>query len=164
MSVRGAVNVWRFEGPQPIVWLHERTRKKIHRWARASEIAEVGGQLFGHVYDDGVNVRVATKTYRVDLATAFDFQPNRVAEQRAIDRFHTYGLDHLGDWHSHLKTIAHPSAQDMRTLASLATSSAGGVPFYLMLVVAAKSGQTWLGQCNLDGRLRRPLSNHLQSQ
>lgn len=106
------------------------------RWRQWGPVArEAGGQMFGVVSEDRVDVLVATGPYRGDERQRFHYRSNPTAAQRAIESEAARGLLYLGEWHTHAETFPSPSPSDRDAIATLHERSKLATSSLLMVIV-----------------------------
>jgi integrative and conjugative element protein (TIGR02256 family) len=108
-----------------------------HRQTRSRQ-NEAGGQLFAKVIGSQWQVKVATGPRSQDRRGRFRFWPDRESEQDEIYRYHSQGLDFVGDWHTHPQDIPQASASDLSSIASIVSSSRHHLPGFLMIIVGRR--------------------------
>ena len=82
---------------------------------------ETGGQMFGYWTDDGTPVVLYTigPGPHANHQPAFFNQDVQYLKEVGSILVHQYGLQHMGEWHSHHQLgLAHPSGHDASTMAS----------------------------------------------
>lgn len=92
-------------------WRHRQRRP----WA-----LEAGGQLFGRLFGDVVEISEATGPRPRDVRTPWSYAPYRADEQAEIEDWHNAGLIFVGDWHTHWQMRPRPSAQDRINVGDIA--------------------------------------------
>ena len=112
---------------------------------------ESGGQLFGRVHNQHVEVLDATGPRRRDARTRFSFRPDRAAERREIQRMHRQGLSYLGDWHTHPEQLPQPSLMDLRSIAETACQSRYTLGPLILIVVGLAPPPAGLYVCLHSG-------------
>ncbi|MBP5477171.1 MAG: Mov34/MPN/PAD-1 family protein, partial [Paludibacteraceae bacterium] len=81
---------------------------------------ETGGQMFGYWTDDGTPVVLYTigPGPRANHERSFFNQDVAYLESVGNMLIQKYGLQHIGEWHSHHKLgLAHPSGHDAASMA-----------------------------------------------
>lgn len=82
---------------------------------------ETGGQMFGYWTDDGTPVVLYTigPGPHANHQPSFFNQDIQYLKEVGSILVHKYGLQHMGEWHSHHQLgLAHPSGHDASTMAS----------------------------------------------
>lgn len=82
---------------------------------------ETGGQMFGYWMDDGTPVVLYTigPGPHANHEVSFFNQDLRYLETVGNVLVHQYGLQHIGEWHSHHRLgLAHPSGHDAASMAN----------------------------------------------
>jgi integrative and conjugative element protein (TIGR02256 family) len=101
----------------------------------SSETFEAGGQLFGLVSNDLVQIVCATGPYANDERSRYCYRSNPASAQRAINAQASAGLLYLGEWHSHAEDCPKASSLDKDAMNRLITSSHLNLNALLMLIV-----------------------------
>lgn len=96
---------------------------------------EAGGQLFARVRGHDWEIAVATGPRSRDRRGRFSFRPHRASEQEEIFRHHEFGLDYIGDWHTHPEDVPSPSPDDLSSIAELVRRSTHNLPGFLLVIV-----------------------------
>jgi integrative and conjugative element protein (TIGR02256 family) len=106
------------------------------KWRQLKPITpEAGGQLFGNVEGQRINIKLATGPKSSDRRGRFFFIANRFAERREISALHKTGLHFFGDWHTHPEAFPAPSGIDLVSMADLFTRSKHELNAFLMVIV-----------------------------
>lgn len=106
------------------------------KWRQVDpKMPEAGGQLFGAVEGQCIQVKLATGPRRSDRRGRFFFVADRLAERREISTLHKSGLHYFGDWHTHSQCIPTPSATDILSMADLFARSKHELNAFLMVIV-----------------------------
>jgi integrative and conjugative element protein (TIGR02256 family) len=96
---------------------------------------EAGGQLFGVVQGQCIQIKQATGPRCSDRRGRFSFIADRLAERREISALHKSGLHYFGDWHTHPQSIPTPSGTDISSMADLFARSKHELNAFLMVIV-----------------------------
>ncbi|OSZ76015.1 Mov34/MPN/PAD-1 family protein [Hydrogenophaga sp. IBVHS1] len=113
----------------PVVTHVQRYRQT---WMFASE---AGGQLFGTISLDAVNVEIATGPYPGDERSRYRYRSNPKAAQAAIEQQAKKGLLYLGEWHTHAEDHPSASSLDVDAMKRLIANSRLNSSALLMLIV-----------------------------
>ena len=106
------------------------------KWRQlAPKMPEAGGQLFGVVEGQCIQIKQATGPRRSDRRGRFFFVADRLAERREISTLHKSGLHYFGDWHTHPQYIPTPSDTDILSMADLFARSKHELNAFLMVIV-----------------------------
>ena len=97
--------------------------------------SETGGQLFGTVSVDVVNVESATGPYLGDERSRYRYRSNPGAAQTAIEQHAKQGLLYLGEWHTHAEDHPNASSLDVDAMRRLIANSRLNSSALLMLIV-----------------------------
>lgn len=115
--------------PESVVRKFRRYRQK--RWYQR----EAGGQLFARVSLSRIVVEEATGPRRTDIRTRTSYVPDRMAEQREIDKWHAHDLHYVGDWHTHPETVPRPSWVDIASISDSVGKSTHALNGFLLVIV-----------------------------
>ncbi len=99
------------------------------------KMPEAGGQLFGVIEGQCIQVKLATGPRRSDRQGRFFFFADRHAERREISTLHKSGLHYFGDWHTHPQPIPTPSKTDISSMADLFARSKHDLHAFAMVIV-----------------------------
>jgi integrative and conjugative element protein (TIGR02256 family) len=106
------------------------------KWRQLDKkMPEAGGQLFGVVEGQCIQVKLATGPRHSDRRGRFFFIADRLAERREISTLHKSGLHYFGDWHTHPQSIPAPSGTDLSSMADLFARSKHELNAFLMVIV-----------------------------
>ena len=120
--------------------------EKVMRWIAESPEIETGGELFGFWKDDGTPVvcYAIGPGPRANHQYTFFNQDLDYLVKAGKTLTETYGLEHIGEWHSHHRLgLAVPSGHDAATIASGVRSS--GRRRFLLCVGNVRDRQATLG-------------------
>jgi integrative and conjugative element protein (TIGR02256 family) len=101
----------------------------------SSRAAEAGGQLFGTITAELIDVIKATGPYTGDERSRYRYRSNPSAAQRAIQQQSQVGLLYLGEWHTHAEDIPGASGLDDDAMQLLLARSQLNSNALLMLIV-----------------------------
>lgn len=108
---------------------------KVHEHRQLSSRAtEAGGQLFGTITAELIDVIKATGPYTGDERSRYRYRSNPVAAQRAIQEQSQTGLLYLGEWHTHAEDFPGSSALDDDSMQLLLARSQLNSNALLMLI------------------------------
>jgi len=111
----------------------------VHHYRQTRMFAsEAGGQLFGTITSDAVNVEVATGPYPGDERSRYRYRSNPKAAQEAIEQQAKVGLLYLGEWHTHAEDHPNASSLDVDAMRRLIANSRLNSSALLMLIVGLK--------------------------
>lgn len=115
------------------------------KWRQlASKMPEAGGQLFGAVQGQCIQIKQATGPRCSDRRGRFFFVADRLAERREISTLHKSGLHYFGDWHTHPQSIPTPSRTDISSMADLFARSKHDLNAFAMVIVGTAAPPTGL--------------------
>lgn len=97
--------------------------------------AEAGGQLFGTVTSELVQVSCVSGPHRGDERSRYSFRSDPRAAQREINRFAARGLAYLGEWHTHAEEIPRPSGSDLGAIREIVDRSQLNTSTVVMLII-----------------------------
>lgn len=100
---------------------------------------EAGGQLFARVTEGAWSIVDATGPRPKDARGKFHFWPDRKAEQKEIELFHTRGLQFVGDWHTHPEQIPKPSRCDLDSISRVSRLSTHTFAGFLLIIVGREN-------------------------
>ena len=115
---------------------------------------EAGGQLFGEVNEELVNVVKATGPYRGDERGRYYYRSKPVAAQKAIEKQSKSGLLYLGEWHTHFEDEPNISTDDMDAMHRLLRNSSLNVKPLLMIIVGRSNTLKGLNVSWVDFKLK----------
>lgn len=101
----------------------------------SSRATESGGQLFGTITADLIDVTKATGPYTGDERSRYRYRSKPAAAQRAIQEQSQAGLLYLGEWHTHAEDLPGASGLDDDAMQLLLTRSQLNSNALLMLIV-----------------------------
>ena len=101
----------------------------------SSRATEAGGQLFGTITTELIDVTKATGPYSGDERSRYRYRSNPAAAQRAIEEQSQAALLYLGEWHTHAEDIPSASGLDDNAMQQLLKRSQLNSNALLMLVV-----------------------------
>ena len=101
----------------------------------SSRATEAGGQLFGTVSADLIDVTDATGPYKGDERSRYRYRSDPAAAQRAIQLQSKAGLLYLGEWHTHAEDHPGASGLDKDAMQLLVARSQLNSNSLLMLIV-----------------------------
>ncbi len=101
----------------------------------SSRAPETGGQLFGTITAELVDVTKATGPYVGDERSRYRYRSNPTAAQHAIQEQSQAGLLYLGEWHTHAEDFPNASGLDRDSMQLLLTRSQLNSNALLMLIV-----------------------------
>jgi integrative and conjugative element protein (TIGR02256 family) len=93
---------------------HLWSQRQSRFWHRES-----GGQLFGTVNAENIDVVAAAGPYPLDSRSRYSYRSDPGSAQRAIEEAHRNGLHYLGEWHTHPQGKPSASGEDLRTIATV---------------------------------------------
>jgi integrative and conjugative element protein (TIGR02256 family) len=111
---------------------------------------EAGGQLFGFVTDECVNVTKAVGPSSWDERGLFSFRSDPNVAQKAIQRQHKRGLLYLGEWHTHAELIPRPSPSDLHAMQQLMKRSHLNTRALLLVILGLGHPDTDVGAWYVD--------------
>jgi integrative and conjugative element protein (TIGR02256 family) len=107
----------------------------IKRTARGSPLAETGGILIGHHAGHDIRVTKATDAGPSAQASIGAFVRDTQHCQKILaDEFALSGADYVGEWHSHVIDLPHPSRGDLETLARIVLDPDYNFPSFAMIL------------------------------
>lgn len=101
---------------------------------------EAGGQLFGHLKDGTLEIKVATGPYLGDLRTRFGYRSKPDCAQREIKKQRGRGLYYCGDWHTHPQTHPTASTEDLSTISKMVQRSDFRLSCMVMVIQGTDDG------------------------
>ena len=104
-----------------------------------SSATEAGGQLFGVITPELIQVSRATGPYSADERSRYRYRSNSAAAQRAIQKHSQDGLLYLGEWHTHAEDHPDASGLDDEAMRLLLSRSQLNSNALLMLIVGRKT-------------------------
>lgn len=112
----------------------------MHGYRQTSTRAtEAGGQLFGIITPELIQVSRATGPYPADERSRYRYRSNPAAAQRAIQKQSQAGLLYLGEWHTHAEDYPDASGLDDEAMRLLLARSQLNSNALLMLIVGRKT-------------------------
>lgn len=119
-----------------VLTLEQNVLAHFAKWRQSDpKMPEAGGQLFGVVQGQSVELMRATGPRNSDRRGRFFFIADRFAERREIRTLHKSGLHYLGDWHTHPEAVPTPSGTDLSSMADLFVRSKHDLNAFLMVIV-----------------------------
>lgn len=118
----------------------------------SSEATEAGGQLFGNITAELIDVTTATGPYKGDERTRFSHRSNPGAAQRAVEVQSAAGRLYLGEWHTHAEHRPVASGADRDAIERLIGSSTTNTNSLLMLIVGRAEGSDGLALLTVSSR------------
>ncbi len=115
---------------EPAMLRHVQQYRQTTLWS-----TEAGGQLFGLVDDNTIQIICATGPYVGDERSRYCYRSNPVAAQRAIETQAQAGLLYLGEWHTHAQDYPTASNLDSDAMSRLIANSKLNCNVLLMLIV-----------------------------
>ena len=109
---------------------HVREKRQL-----APRSTEAGGQLFGTITADLIEVTKATGPYIGDERSRYRYRSNPTAAQRAIQEQSRAGKLYLGEWHTHAEDTPGASGLDEDAMQRLLARSRLNSNALLMLIV-----------------------------
>lgn len=111
----------------------------VHHYRQTGMFAsEAGGQLFGTITLDAVNVEIATGPYAGDERSRYRYRSNPKAAQEVIEQQAKKSLLYLGEWHTHAEDRPNASSLDVDAMRRLIANSRLNSSALLMLIVGRK--------------------------
>lgn len=101
----------------------------------SSRATEAGGQLFGTITSELIDVTKATGPYAGDERSRYRYRSGPAAAQRAIQEQSQAGLLYLGEWHTHAEDLPGASGLDGDAMQLLLARSQLNSNALLMLIV-----------------------------
>jgi integrative and conjugative element protein (TIGR02256 family) len=101
----------------------------------SSRATEEGGQLFGTITAELIQVTKAIGPYTSDERSRYRYRSNPAAAQRAIEEQSQGGLLYLGEWHTHAEDIPNASGLDDDAMQLLLARSQLNSNALMMLIV-----------------------------
>lgn len=101
----------------------------------SSRATEAGGQLFGTITTELIDVTKATGPYAGDERSRYRYRSSPAAAQRAIQEQSQAGLLYLGEWHTHAEDLPGASGLDDDAMRLLLARSQLNSNALLMLIV-----------------------------
>jgi len=101
----------------------------------SSRATEAGGQLFGTITAELIDVTTVTGPYKGDERARCRYRSNPAAAQRAIQEQSQAGLLYLGEWHTHAEDLPGASGLDDDAMQLLLARSQLNSNALLMLIV-----------------------------
>jgi integrative and conjugative element protein (TIGR02256 family) len=121
-----------------------------HQQRRPSD-TEAGGQLFATLSEKEIAVVDVTGPRRTDNRSRFAYVPDRSKEQREISERHSAGVQFVGDWHTHPARYAHPSPQDLASMAEMVQRSKHSLNGFVLVIVGQAHLPSSMYVCVHDG-------------
>ena len=116
--------------------LEQNVLDHLSKWRQLDpKMPEAGGQLFGALEGQCIQVKLATGPRRSDRRGRFFFIADRLSERREINALHKSGLHYFGDWHTHPQPVPTPSGTDLSSMADLFSRSKHELNACLMVIV-----------------------------
>ena len=129
----------RLEAVEQRVELTAEALMHMHGYRQTSSRApEAGGQLFGTITPELIQVSRATGPYPADERSRYRYRSNSVAAQRAIQTQSQAGMLYLGEWHTHAEDHPDASGMDDEAMRLLLARSQLNSNALLMLIVGRK--------------------------
>ena len=101
----------------------------------SSRATEAGGQLFGTITAELIDVTKATGPYTGDERSRYRYRSNPAAAQRAIQEQSQASQLYLGEWHTHAEDLPGASGLDDDAMQLLLARSQLNSNALLMLIV-----------------------------
>lgn len=101
----------------------------------SSRATEAGGQLFGTITAELIDVIEATGPYTGDERSRYRYRSNPAAAQRAVQEQSQAGLLYLGEWHTHAEDFPGASGLDDVAMQLLLARSQLNSNALMMLIV-----------------------------
>ena len=108
---------------------HVLRHRQLRPWSK-----EAGGQLFGSISPDFIQVVRATGPYSGDERSRYRYRSNPNAAQRAIEECSAQQLLYLGEWHTHAEDRPSASGLDGGAMKLLMANSRLNSNSLLMLI------------------------------
>ena len=105
----------------------------------SSRATEAGGQLFGTITSELIQVSKATGPYPADERSRYRYRSNPAAAQKEIQKQSKAGLLYLGEWHTHAEDHPDASGLDDEAMRLLLARSQLNSNALLMLIVGRKT-------------------------
>jgi len=96
---------------------------------------ERGGQLFAEFDAGNILICHATGPKRQDRRGRFFFKPDRLREQREINKNFHNGIHYVGDWHTHPEDRPTPSHIDIDSMKDCVTHSIHQLDAFVLVIV-----------------------------
>lgn len=115
----------------------------------SARTTEAGGQLFGRITPDLIEVTKATGPYSGDDRSRYRYRSNAAAAQRSIQEQSQAGLLYLGEWHTHAEDFPDASGLDDGAMRLLLARSQLNSNSLLMLIVGRAESVAGLALCTV---------------
>jgi integrative and conjugative element protein (TIGR02256 family) len=120
-----------------------------HFWAqRQTSLSanESGGQLFGRLIAENIEISHVTGPYCEDARKRFSFRPSRAKQKTDILCQFRRGLHFVGDWHTHPVKSPSPSTLDISSMRECFRRSRHELDAFLMVIVgqSVNPAQLWV--------------------
>lgn len=126
----------------PEVWVAQRVLDHIKSLAAGSPHIETGGILMGPPDASKIVVTQATGPGPRAIRTRGHFLRDTVYCQAVLDKAHRrYGWDYVGEWHSHVVPLDHPSSGDIDTLNRIMSDPDYGFRHFIMILAVLREQQ-----------------------
>jgi integrative and conjugative element protein (TIGR02256 family) len=117
----------------------------IQRTASQSPMTETGGILMGHHVGRDIRVLRATDAGPGARRSQCGFLRDTEYCQKILnEEFAVSGADYLGEWHTHVINLPHPSRGDLETLARIVLDPDYNFPSFAMILAVVLNDETKL--------------------
>ena len=111
-------------------------RYRQRRWY----MREAGGQLFGCLTNDRLEVRRATGPYSNDQRSRYGYRSDPRQAQQTIRAMSRKGMLYLGEWHTHPEARPQASSEDRSTFAQILYRSTLSISSLLLVIQGTANG------------------------
>jgi integrative and conjugative element protein (TIGR02256 family) len=147
--------IGRLSGSDQRVQLDQRVLEHFKKWQQhGSRATEAGGQIFGLISSDRVQVKIATGPYRGDERERFHYRSDPRKAQHAIDNQGRRGLLYLGEWHTHAEDIPVASISDREAIKTLRARSTICTSSVLLVIVGRSEPAVGVSVYSIDAKYK----------
>jgi len=144
---------------RPLVWLPRDLLRELCTQAERERPSETGGMLLGWRVGDEIAIVSAIAAGPGAKHTRESFEADGPWQQEQLAAAYEESgrtVTYLGDWHSHPRGPARPSARDRQTAALVAGCADARAPEPLTVILHRRS-RRWRTRCFIyaGGRMRR---------
>lgn len=131
-------------------WVEVKQHDELARICSATVPYETGGVILGY---RGRNESIVATHFIGPGPKARhereEFWPDQKYHEEEVSRIYTSSsrqVSYMGDWHSHPKRAALPSALDVTTLNLISASKPARLPYPIMYILAPSEEGEWVGR------------------
>lgn len=125
--------------------------KTVYKYRQLTkDSSEAGGQLFAHINNHEIILKVATIPDKSDNRTKYSFLPNRKKQLNEINYYFKKGLHFVGDWHTHPIQVPSPSDTDLKSMMDCFEKSKHELNYFILIIVGTSNNpkDIWFGLIN----------------